>query len=132
MPVLIGELAALAGVSTRMLRYYDQQGLLASQRSSNGYRRYDETDLRAVRQIRTLVENGFALEETRPFVDCLRAGYASADVCAASQEAYVRKLADLDDGIDRLQRTRADLAARLAAAAQVQCGAPACEASLTS
>lgn len=125
--MLIGELAQRAGVSTRMLRYYDEQGLLASRRSSNGYRTYDEVDLRAVREIRTLMDNGFSLEETRPFVECLRAGFDSPDVCPASIGAYHRKLAELDAGIDRLRRTRADLAARLAAASDLDASAPACE-----
>jgi DNA-binding transcriptional MerR regulator len=115
-----------------MLRYYDQQGLLSGSRSANGYRRYDESDLVAVREIRTLMENGFSLDETRPFVDCLRAGYSSADVCSSSRAAYVRKLADLDAGIERLQRTRADLAARLAAAADLESGVPVCETTPTS
>ena len=35
------ELADLAGVSSRTLRYYDQIGLLVPARAQNGYRVYD-------------------------------------------------------------------------------------------
>lgn len=41
----IGVLSQRIGIPTRMLRYYEQQGLLASQRSANGYRAYDDTDV---------------------------------------------------------------------------------------
>lgn len=80
----IGELAERAGTSTRTLRYYESRGLLAARRTGNGYRDYDEDDLRLLRQIRTLQDFGFELEETRPFVDCLRAGHPAGDSCPAS------------------------------------------------
>ncbi|MEV7028412.1 MerR family transcriptional regulator, partial [Kitasatospora sp. NPDC093558] len=71
----IGELAAQAGTTTRTLRYYESRGLLPARRNGNGYRAYDEADLRLLHQIRTLQEFGFDLEQTRPFVECLRAGH---------------------------------------------------------
>lgn len=37
----IGELARRTGVAARRLRYYEEQGLLSSDRSVNGYRDYD-------------------------------------------------------------------------------------------
>ena len=40
----IGELAELAGVSTRTLRHYESLGLLVPQRAHNGYRSYSEVD----------------------------------------------------------------------------------------
>ena len=42
----IGELAARVGTSTRTLRYYESRGLLRARRAVNGYRDYDEDDLR--------------------------------------------------------------------------------------
>lgn len=109
----IGELARLAGTSTRSLRYYEEQGLLAARRAPNGHREYDENDLRLVQEIRSLLEIGFALEETRPFVECLRAGHSAGDVCPASIAVYRRKLAELDAGIARLSDIRDRLAAQL-------------------
>lgn len=110
----IGELADRAGTSTRALRYYEEQGLLAARRASNGYRDYDEADLRAVREIRSLLAIGFALEDTRPFVECLRAGNASGDSCPASVAMYRRKLAELDDCMARLHTVREQLTSAIA------------------
>jgi DNA-binding transcriptional MerR regulator len=109
----IGELAERAGTSSRSLRYYEQQGLLDTRRMANGHRDYDESDLRLVHQIRELLAIGFGLEETRPFVECLRAGNESGDVCPASIAVYRRKLAEVEDCIDRLTSVRDHLKAQL-------------------
>jgi DNA-binding transcriptional MerR regulator len=109
----IGELARKAGTTTRTLRYYESRGLLPARRGENGYRRYDEEDLRLLHQIRLLQDFGFELEETRPFVDCLRAGHPSGDSCPASLEVYRRKLAELDAVIERLRQVREQVGAQL-------------------
>ncbi|MDO0936727.1 MerR family transcriptional regulator [Streptomyces sp. DG2A-72] len=112
----IGELAARAGTTTRTLRYYESRGLLTARRGSNGYRTYDEDDLKLLRQIRTLQDFGFDLEETRPFVECLRAGHSEGDQCPASLAVYRRKLDELDALIGELRAVRAKIGVRLALA----------------
>ncbi|MCX4716075.1 MerR family transcriptional regulator [Streptomyces virginiae] len=110
----IGELAERAGTSTRTLRYYESRGLLPARRDGNGHRTYDEDDLRLLRQIRMLQDFGFELEETRPFVDCLRAGHPAGDSCPASLAVYRRKLVELDGLIGRLTDVRDQLGRQLA------------------
>ncbi|MCO1654875.1 MerR family transcriptional regulator [Pseudonocardia humida] len=109
----IGELSERAGVSTRTLRHYEELGLLPARRRANGYREYDEADLRLLAEIRDLVELGFALEETRPFLDCLRAGHPTGTSCADARAVQRRKLAEVDDLIARLRTVRAELADQL-------------------
>ncbi|MBF6173680.1 MerR family transcriptional regulator [Nocardia blacklockiae] len=111
--MLIGELAERAGTSTRTLRYYEQQGLVRPERSSSGYRVYDEGELRVVRKIRALLELGFELADTRPFVTCLRSGFDSGDECPESVESLRRKLAEVDEAMDRLADVRKRLTERL-------------------
>ncbi|MFI7290214.1 MerR family transcriptional regulator [Streptomyces anulatus] len=112
----IGELARRAGTTTRTLRYYESRGLLPARRAENGYRSYDEGDLRLLQQIRTLQDFGFGLEETRPFVDCLRAGHPAGDSCPASLAGYRRKLDELDVLIGQLTSVRAEVGTQLARA----------------
>ena len=48
----INELAKLAGISTRTLRYYDKQGLLKARRNPvNNYRYYEETEVDQLQKI---------------------------------------------------------------------------------
>lgn len=112
----IGELAERAGTTTRALRYYESRGLLPARRAVNGYRTYDEADLRLLQQIRTLQDFGFDLEETRPFVECLRAGHPAGDACPASLAVYRRKLDELDTLIGQLRTVRTEVGAQLARA----------------
>lgn len=102
----IGELASHAGTTTKALRYYEERGLLDAPRRTNGYRDYDETHLRVVREIQTLQEIGFALEDTRPFVDCLRAGNEEGDSCPDSVATYRRKIAEVEAYLAQLSAVR--------------------------
>ncbi|MFF3561831.1 MerR family transcriptional regulator [Streptomyces sp. NPDC002574] len=123
----IGELAERAGTTPRALRYYESLGLLRARRAGNGYRAYDEADLRLLRQIQFLRDFGFELEDTRPFVDCLRAGHPEGDACPASLEVYRRKLAELDDGLARLTEARDRIAEQLARAESATAPEPRCQ-----
>lgn len=67
----IGELAARTGVSTRLLRYYEQQGLLKSHREANGYRSYSEGAVERIEQVRGLIDAGLPTEVIRDMVPCL-------------------------------------------------------------
>ncbi|NUR82938.1 MAG: MerR family transcriptional regulator [Nonomuraea sp.] len=109
----IGELAERTGASTRSLRYYEQNGLLAADRGANGYREYSESDVRLVSEIRTLLSYGFTLEDTRPFVDCLRQGHSSGASCRESVEVYRRKLEEIDEQVRVLLDRRAEVVAQL-------------------
>ena len=114
--MLIGELAERAGTSARTLRYYEEHGLLRAQRNANGYRKYDETELRVVHEIRALLAVGFGLDDIRPFVACLRAGNESGHVCPDSVAVLRRKLAEVDTYIDQLSAVRDQLRGQLASA----------------
>ncbi|MBV2366695.1 MerR family transcriptional regulator [Streptomonospora nanhaiensis] len=118
----IGELARRAGTTTRALRFYESQGLLSARRAPNGYREYDEADYRLVSEILALQAAGLSLNDTRPFVDCLRSGHESGDSCPDSIEVYRRKLADVDACIDRLKEVRAGLVVKLTDALERQPG----------
>ena len=114
----IGELASTAGTTTKALRYYEERGLLDAPRRTNGYRDYDESHLRVVREIQTLREVGFALEDTRPFIECLNAGHEEGDACPDSLAVYRRKIAEVEAYLAQLTVVRDELRAKHDAAAR--------------
>lgn len=66
----VNELANLAGISIRTLRYYDQIGLLTpTSRSGAGYRIYGDNDLEKLQQILFWRELGFSLEQIKQLVN---------------------------------------------------------------
>jgi DNA-binding transcriptional MerR regulator len=67
----IGELAKRTGTSRRLLRYYEEQGLIAPERGANGYREYDERFVARVAQIRGLLDAGLPIRIIKQLLPCL-------------------------------------------------------------
>jgi DNA-binding transcriptional MerR regulator len=67
----IGELSKRTGVATRMLRYYEEQGLITPSRSDNGYRTYDEYLVDRVQKIRGLIDSGIPTRIISNILPCL-------------------------------------------------------------
>ncbi|WP_344891743.1 MerR family transcriptional regulator [Actinomadura meridiana] len=108
--MLIGELSRRTGVSTRLLRYYGEQGLLEATRAANGYRHYDADSVLTVRKIRVLLNAGLSTEVIRSVLPCTRDDQPEFDWCADIRDLLDRELAVLDGRIEDLQRNRGTLA----------------------
>ena len=67
----IGELSERTGTPRRLLRYYEEQGLIASGREANGYRYYDESSVNRVMQIRGLLASGLPTRIIKDILPCL-------------------------------------------------------------
>lgn len=110
----ITDLARQAGVTVKAVRYYEARGLLKPERAANGYREYDDRDVRVVREVRALQSLGLTADETVPFVECLRSGHERADVCPGSLNAYRMRIAEIDERITELSELRGHLCELLA------------------
>ena len=110
----IGELARQTGTTRKALRYYEEVGLLDASRLANGYRDYDERDVRLVREVRALSSLGIGADQARPFVECLVSGHVRGDDCAAPLEVYRAALGELDDRIAALTSRREQITEILA------------------
>ncbi|MFJ7987515.1 MerR family transcriptional regulator [Streptomyces sp. NPDC096351] len=67
----IGELSERTGTPRRLLRYYEEQGLIVADRLPNGYRDYDESNPDRVLQIRGLLEAGLPTRIIKQILPCL-------------------------------------------------------------
>src|SRR5258708_2724204 len=67
----IGMLSQRTETSRRLLRYYEEQGLIGSDRAANGYRDYDEALVDRVRQIRGLLAAGLPTRIIKQILPCL-------------------------------------------------------------
>lgn len=59
----IGEVSAIAGISTRTLRFYEEAGLLSPARGANGYRRYSPADVDRLQEILLLRHMGVSVAD---------------------------------------------------------------------
>ncbi|MBW5483552.1 MerR family transcriptional regulator [Streptomyces bambusae] len=98
----IGEIAALAGVTTRAIRHYHHVGLLPEPaRRPNGYRAYGVRDAVLLARVRRLTELGLSLDEVR---DVLAddAGRDLADVLEELDADLARQEAEIHERRRRL------------------------------
>jgi DNA-binding transcriptional MerR regulator len=68
--VRIGELASRTGVSVRSLRYYEEQGLLVSTRSTSGQRHYTDDEVERVAFIQSLYAAGLSSRTIAELLPC--------------------------------------------------------------
>ncbi|MBO1416636.1 MerR family transcriptional regulator [Streptomyces sp. FH025] len=111
----IGELSRLTGVNPRLLRYYEEQGLLASERPGGGHRRYAPDAPETVRRIRHLLAAGLPTAVIREVLPCVE-GVGADDVptLAPCTRPYLRgQLDGVNERITELQRSRDSLSALL-------------------
>ncbi|WP_414505174.1 MerR family transcriptional regulator [Streptomyces sp. NEAU-L66] len=107
----IGELAHRTGVSTRVLRYYEERGLLRAQRDANGYRRYDEKEsVERGGRIRELLALGLNTDDIGAVLPCAQGGPGLMP-CAFSSGIVERQMSQLEAEIAELSRRRAALEA---------------------
>ncbi|MCS5498851.1 MerR family transcriptional regulator [Cnuibacter physcomitrellae] len=103
----IGEVAERAGVSTRALRYYEEQGLLASERTPSGQRTYPESAVEKVQLIQQLFAAGLSSRTIVQLMPCIEVGVGSSEafeLLAAERDRITAAMADLAAARDALDR----------------------------
>lgn len=104
----IGEFASIGRVSVRMLRHYDEIGLLTPARVDQftGYRSYEGTQFEALGRILMFKDLGFRLDEVKAIIHAQVGEDQLREMLAAKREDLARRL-DLDAA--RLRRLDARL-----------------------
>jgi DNA-binding transcriptional MerR regulator len=106
----IGELARLAGVTPRAVRFYEKRGLLAApERSESGYRLYGPQDLVRVIRVRRLRALGMSIERVREVVGDPEGGGRLADALQALVEDLRERAAALEEAAGRAREALAGL-----------------------
>jgi DNA-binding transcriptional MerR regulator len=100
----IGELARRTGVSERSLRYYEEQGLLVSERSPGGQREYAERAVDRVILIQELFAAGLHSKKIAELLPCMRDPDGGPN-----ERATPQLVTDLTAERDRIDHLIADL-----------------------
>jgi MerR family redox-sensitive transcriptional activator SoxR len=103
----IGEVAKRSGVAASALRFYEDKGLIESERAGSGHRRYRRAVLRRIAFIVFAQRIGLTLEEIKAELDKLPGDHAP------NRRDWSRLSAGwtsrIDERIDELERLRAGL-----------------------
>ena len=104
----IKEIADLAGVTTRTLRYYDQLGILVpAEIAENGYRFYDRKNLLQLQQVMFLRELDVPLKDIQHILS--RPDYLPVAALEKHRAAIITQVARLRKLLDTLENTIASL-----------------------
>lgn len=104
--MLIGELSACTGASIRSLRHYEQHGLLAADRGSNGYREFPESAVQTVARIRVLLAAGLSVATIRQVLPCVIDATPRVVPCAELSATLRAELARVEEQAARLDHAR--------------------------
>jgi DNA-binding transcriptional MerR regulator len=103
----IGELAARTGVTTRLIRYYEQQELLEADRAPNGYRTYTEAHVERVSRVAGLVQAGIPTRLVKVLLDTEDAAARAEPTCPREvAERLATELVGVQARIDCLTKSR--------------------------
>src|SRR4051812_48718866 len=103
----IGDLAAATGASARSLRYYEEQSLLASERSPGGQRHYPESAVERVTLIQSLLAAGLSSSTIHDVLPCITDTAIRTPWLAERLRA---ELGRIEHQIDHLNQARGILA----------------------
>lgn len=103
----IGQLARRSGVSVRALRYYEEQRLLESERTSGGQRDYPDEALERVQLIQDLFAAGLSSRTVVELLPCVSTGVATPamlDQLIIERDRIAARIQDLTRAKTKLGR----------------------------
>lgn len=110
----IGELSRRTGVSIRMLRYYEAEGLLKPERTASGYRDFDAIEERTVERIKLLGSGGMTLDVIQQFLPCVRGDGLAFEPCDELRHVLKEQIAAVEHKTRKLDQSRSVLRGFLA------------------
>ncbi|WP_345752011.1 MerR family transcriptional regulator [Microbacterium rhizophilus] len=103
----IGELSERTGASVRSLRYYEQQGLMTSERTPSGQRTFHADAVERVRLIQLLLAAGLSSPRILEMMPCIHSGTttrAQRRMLEGERLRIEERIAELESARERLSR----------------------------
>jgi DNA-binding transcriptional MerR regulator len=104
----VGHVARKMGLKPSAVRFYERQGLVASERQANGYRVYSRDAIDALHFVVRAKALGFSLEQIREVLALRRGG---SHPCGCVKELVERNLQDINRKMSALAQLKRELQA---------------------
>jgi len=89
-----------------MLRFYEEEGLLAPRRRESGYRDFDPAEEQLVRRIRMFSEAGLKLDVIRTLLPCVLNDRPELELCDEVRATLTREIGGIEERIACLEASR--------------------------
>lgn len=104
----IGQAAAASGVTAKMIRHYEESGLIrAPRRTASNYRSYSDNDVHVLRFVKRARALGFSMADIKTLLslwhDKSRSSAAVKRIAATHIDELERKIAELQSMVRTLQ-----------------------------
>lgn len=108
MQYTIGEVAEMFNISISTLRFYDKEGLLLNlERDSSGIRKFNDSNLEALRVIKCLKMSGMEIKEIKKFMKWCSLGDSTIlkrrDMFIKQKENIENKIKELESSLDMIK-----------------------------
>ena len=107
----IGEAARMLDTTVRSLRYYEEQGLIESNRNSAGTRFYNDAQIGRLQAILDLGMAGFSIDDIRAIATTREQARTGQESSAAMSKLLADKLEEVGEHIKVLELLYKDMAA---------------------
>ena len=110
LPMNIGAVARATGISAKMIRYYEDIGLISKPtRSSGGYRTYSTSEIHSLRFIRQARELGFSTEQIAELLSLWNDKSRSSQKVKAITMAHISSLEERIRKLEAMRNTLSEL-----------------------
>ena len=103
----IGQVAEMFGLPISTLRYYDKQGLFPNMERMSGIRKFDDTEIEALRVIECLKRAGMEIKDIRQFFEWVEEGPSTYPnrkaMFEARKKAVEEEMKQLEKTLDMLK-----------------------------
>ncbi|UMZ74357.1 MerR family transcriptional regulator [Natranaerofaba carboxydovora] len=108
--IRIGDLAKMAGVSTRTIKYYEEIGLISpADRSSGGFRYYTSDDLIKIKVIRNLQEMDYPLSQIKEFFSIRNSSDSGNEAASKVLENLEEQVEEIDQKIQEYKQLKKEI-----------------------
>lgn len=101
----LAKVAALTQISPRMLRYYEELGLIHPLRTANHYRFYSQKDIEDIHKIKVLNDAGMHLKDIKLLLPCFDLGEEKFTLCPIAKHALNMELKNISEKISKLKKS---------------------------
>jgi DNA-binding transcriptional MerR regulator len=110
-----GDMARLSKTTLRTVRFYEQEGLIASMAREGGcHRKFDRSELRKLQMISDLREAGLSIQDIKMLLGLKRRCDTPQVAACQMSEVLARCITELQQRIETLARLRNELSSTIA------------------